>query len=136
MVKRILTAAAIAAVASLALALPPIAIAAESEELPSKSDQSCLKCHADYAKKPGLLAGKLMDAARKSKTIQLQIGPETEIIYFDDSTVVKNAPSVPEIPKKESIRVTYVKKDGKPFAKEIEVKKGLEVPKEKLISAK
>jgi hypothetical protein len=135
MVRRLLTATVIAAAASFALALPQIVIGAEPEQLPSKSDQSCLKCHEDYAKKPGLLAGKLADASIKAKTIQLQIGPETEIIYFDDSTVLKNAPSFPEIPKTESIRVTYIKKDGKIFAKEVEVKKGLAVPQEKLISA-
>jgi hypothetical protein len=135
MIKRLFTAVAIAAIASFVLALPQIVLAAESEQLPSKSDQSCLKCHEDYAKRAGLLAGKLVEASNKAKTIQLQIGPETEIIYFDDSTVLKNAPSMPEIPKTESVRVTYIKKDGKIFAKEVEVKKGLEVPKEKLISA-
>lgn len=37
-----------------------------------------------------------------------------------------------EIPKQESVRVSYVKKDGKNLAKLIEVKKGLEVSKEQL----
>lgn len=101
------------------------------DKLPSKSDQSCLKCH-EYDKASNLFAGKLVDVSSKANALQLQIDKDMEVIYFDDSTVLKNAPSMKEIPKQESIRINYLKKDGKTFAKEIEVKKGLAVPKEKL----
>ena len=70
-----------------------------------------------------------MDVANKSGTIQLQIDKDNEVIYFDDSTVLKNAPAFKDIPKQESVRIMYIKKDGKNFAKEVEVKKGIEVPK-------
>jgi hypothetical protein len=119
---------------AVALGLPQPTRAASEEQLPSKSDQSCLKCHEEYAKKPNLLAGKLVDVASKSKSLQLQIDKDMEVIYFDDATVLKNAPSYKEIPKQESLRVTYYKKDGKTLAKEIEVKKGLAVPPEQLAS--
>ncbi len=56
---------------------------------------------------PEFLAGKLYDVAKKSHTIQLQMDKDMEIIHFDDSTVLKNAPAFKEIPKQESIRVTY-----------------------------
>ncbi|MBI4964315.1 MAG: rhodanese-like domain-containing protein [Desulfomonile tiedjei] len=101
------------------------------DKLPSKSDQSCLKCH-EYDKASNLFAGKLVEVSSKANALQLQIDKGMEVIYFDDSTVLKNAPSMKEIPKQESIRITYFKKDGKTFAKEIEVKKGIAVPKEKL----
>lgn len=103
------------------------------ESLPSKSDQSCLKCH-DYDKKSNIMAGKFLDVSSKAQCIQLQIDKDKEVIFFDDSTVLKNAPSYKEIPKQESVRVSYHKRDGKLFAKEIEVKKGLEVAKEQLIT--
>jgi hypothetical protein len=106
--------------------------AAGDEKLPSKSDQSCLKCH-DYDKQANILAGKFVDVSSKVKSIQLKIDNDNEIIFFDDSTELKNAPSFKEIPKQESVRVTYGKKDGKLFAKQVEVKKGLQVPPEQLI---
>ncbi len=111
--------------------LPGAGIAAEA--LPTKSDESCLKCH-QYDKQAGLFAGKLADVSNKAKTIQLQIGKDMEVIYFEDSTVLKNAPAMSEIPKGESVKVVYHKKDGKNFAKEVEVKKGLKVPPEQLAS--
>jgi hypothetical protein len=104
------------------------------EKLPSKSDASCLKCHK-YDEEANLFAGKLVDVAQKAKAIQLQIDKDMEVIYYDDATVVKNAESLKSIPKQESVRIVYYKKDGKAFAKEVEVKKGLEVPKEQLASA-
>jgi hypothetical protein len=110
---------------------PPNSFA--SEKLPSKSDQSCLKCH-DYDKQENVLAGKLKEVSVKASCLQLQIDKGMDVILFDESTVLKNAPSMPEIPKGESVKITYFKKDGKTFAKEVEVKKGLEVPKEQLIS--
>jgi rhodanese-related sulfurtransferase len=121
-----------AAIVSLLLvtAWPSLGSASE-DKLPSKSDASCLKCH-EYDKMPGILAGRVHDVAIKSKTIQLQVGKEMEVIHFDDSTELKNAPTFKEIPKQEAIKVTYVKKDGKTFAKQVEVKKGIEVPKEQL----
>jgi hypothetical protein len=106
---------------------------ASEDKLPSKSDASCLKCH-EYDKMPGILAGKLYDVSIKANTIQLQMDKDMEIIHFDESTELKNAPTFKEIPKQESIRITYVKKDGKTLAKQVEVKKGLEVPKEQLAS--
>jgi hypothetical protein len=107
--------------------------AVAQDKLPSKSDASCLKCH-QYDKMDNILAGKWVNVAMKTKTIQLSIGKDNEVIYFDDSTVLKNAPSMKEVPKKESVRIVYIKKNGKNFAKEVEVKKGIEVPKEQLAS--
>jgi len=73
-----------------------------------------------------------VEVANKSGTIQLQIDKDMEVIYFDDSTELKNAPAFKDIPKQESIRISYIKKDGKNFAKLVEVKKGIAVPKEQL----
>jgi hypothetical protein len=110
-----------------------VANAQSEEKLPSKSDSSCLKCH-QYDKQFNLLAGKLVNVSAKAKTLQLAIDKDMEVIHFDDKTVLKNASSFKEIPKAESIRITYAKLNGKIYAREVEVKKGLEVPKEKLAS--
>lgn len=106
--------------------------AASDDKQPSRSDASCTKCHEEYTKLPNILAGKLVDVAAKSKTIQLQIDKDMEIVYFDDATTLKNAPSLKEIPKQESIKIEFVKKDGKNLATAITVKKGIEVAKDKL----
>jgi hypothetical protein len=123
-----------AIVSSLMVTVWPGPGSASEDKLPSKADASCLKCH-EYDKMPGILAGKLYDVSTKANTIQLQIGKDMEIVHFDDSTELKNAPTFKEIPKQESIRIIYVKKDAKNFAKQVEVKKGIDVPKEQLISA-
>jgi hypothetical protein len=133
--KKVLTLIIVGAVVALAAA-GPSGVKAQEQALQSKSDSSCLKCHVDYGKKENLLAGKLYDVSNKAKTIQLQIDKDMEIVHFDDSTVLKNAPSIKDIPKQESVRITYVKKDGKNLAQLVEVKKGLEVPKEQLLDAK
>jgi 3-mercaptopyruvate sulfurtransferase SseA len=119
---------------ALALAAPWLSgDAIAQDKLPSKSDASCLKCH-QYDKMDNVLAGKWVDVSLKAKAIQLGINKDNEVIYFDDSTVLKNAPNMRAIPKQESVRIVYIKKDGKNFAKEVEVKKGIEVPKEQLAS--
>ena len=121
----------VAAILAIVVAGPPVVSAAE-DKLPSKADASCVKCHADYEKTANLLAGKLVDVAIKAGTIQLQIDKDMEVIHFDDSTELRNAPAFKEIPKQESVRITYFKQNGKNFAKLVEVKKGIEVPKEQL----
>jgi hypothetical protein len=108
---------------------------ASAADLPSKADDACIKCHANYATDPGLFAGRLVDVSQKAKTIQLKIGKENEIIYYDDATELVNAEGMPKIPKTEAVRITYFKKDGRNFAKKVEVKKGLKVPEDKLAKA-
>jgi len=103
------------------------------DQLPSKAAQSCLKCH-EFTKLQNVLAGIVADVSKKANTIQLKIDKDVEVLYFDDKTGVKNAPNAPDIPKESSAKIVYYKKDGRNFAKEIEVKKGLEVPKEQLAS--
>lgn len=125
---------AVAVIMAVVGALTPLVSNAAEDKLPSKSDQSCLKCH-EYDKSSNILAGKFADVSSKAQCIQLRIGNETEVIFFDDSTVLKNAPSYKEIPPQESVRVVYYKKDGKTLAKEIEVKKGIAVPQEQLMTA-
>jgi len=107
--------------------------AAAQEKLPSKSDPSCLKCH-EYDKASNLFAGKFVDVSTKAGTLSIRIDKDMEVLFFDDSTTLKNAENFRAIPKEESVRIVYYRKDGKVFAKVVEVKKGLEVPKEKLIS--
>ncbi|MFH0821495.1 MAG: rhodanese-like domain-containing protein, partial [Pseudomonadota bacterium] len=93
------------------------------------------KCHPEYEKQAALFAGQLVGVSQKAKTICLKMDGENEVVFYDDATVLKNAPAMKDIPKDESVRIAYVKKDGKRFATLVEVKKGIEVPKEKLASA-
>jgi len=126
--------ATVAAMMAVVGALMPLVSHAAEDKLPSKSDQSCLKCH-EYDKSSNILAGKFADVSSKAQCLQLKIGNETEVIFFDDATILKNAPSYKEIPPQESVRVVYYKKDGKTLAKEIEVKKGIAVPPDQLMTA-
>ncbi len=107
-------------------------IVSAEEKLPTKVDQSCTKCHPNYEKTPGLFAGKFEDVSNKAKALQLKINNGVEVVYFSDDTVLKNAPSFREIPKGESLRVNYSKKNGQNVASLVEVKKGIDVPADKL----
>jgi len=134
MFRRVITFVIAVTAVTIAAGWPLVVSAVAEEKLPSKSDQSCLKCH-EYDKGANILAGKFVDVSSKANTIQLQIDKDMEVIFFDDTTLLKNAPSFKEIPKQESVRITYNKKNGKIFAEQVEVKKGLEVSKDQLISA-
>ena len=134
MFRRVLTFVITVTAVAIATGLPLVVSAVAEEKLPSKSDQSCLKCH-EYDKGANILAGKFVDVSSKANTIQLQIDKDMEVIFFDDTTLLKNALSFKDIPKQESVRITYNKKNGKIFAEQVEVKKGLEIPKDQLISA-
>ena len=72
--------------------------------------------------------GKLVGISQDRKTLQVQIGKDTEVIYFDDSTALKNAGAMQEIPIGESVKIILLEKGGRIFAREVEVKKGVNVP--------
>jgi len=129
-----LTVTCAVAVAAFAVGLSQVVGAASEQKLPSKSDASCLKCH-EYDKQDNILAGKLKSVSKKVKTIGLQVGKDLEMVRYDEATKLENAPAFPKIPIDESVRIVYYTKDGKKFAKAVVVKKGIEVPKDKLISA-
>lgn len=112
----------------------PFFSAMADDAIPGKSDQSCLKCHT-YDKTPNVLAGKFVNVSTKGKSIQLNINNEHEIVFYDEATVLKNAENYRAIKPQEAVKVVYAKKNGKLVATEIEVKKGLAVPPEQLITA-
>ena len=111
--------------------LPDTTIAAKA--LSTGSDEHCEECR-DSEEEAGLLHGTLVDFSQELKTIRLQVGKDLEILYFDDSTALKNASKMQEIPIGESVKILYHKKRGKILAKEVEVKKGLKVPPGRLAS--
>lgn len=130
---RFIAAVLVPAVVAMMTGWTLVSSAAAQDNLPSQSDPSCLKCHK-YDKMPNTLAGKLKGVSSKAKSLSLQIGKNVEVIFFDDATTLKNAPTYKKIPKGESVKIVYGKKDGKTYAKLVEVKKGIDVPKEKLAS--
>jgi hypothetical protein len=111
--------------------LPGTGIAAKTSQ--TGSDERCEECR-DAEEEAGLLHGNLVDLSQEAKTFRLRIGRDMQLLYFDDSTTLKNANAMPDIPIGESLKVLYHKKRGKIFAKEVEVKKGLKVPPEQLAS--
>jgi len=131
---RIMNAIGSGSLAAILAIMAPFAGYCAEEGLQSKSDQSCVKCHQDYVKLPNILAGKFTECSEKAKSLLLTVDKDKEVIFFDEKTVLKNAPSFKEIPKNESVKIAYYKRDGKNFAKEVVVKKGIDVPKDQLAS--
>ena len=76
--------------------------------------------------------GTSLMSRRSRKTIRLQIGKDIETLYFDDSTALKNASAMQDIPIGDSVKVLYHKKRGKIFAREVEVKKSHKVRPQQL----
>ncbi len=111
--------------ACVAWLLPGAAIVAKAS--PTESDEHCAECR-EAEEEAGLFHGNLVGISQERKTIQVQIGKDIEVLYFDDSTTLKNARAMKEIPIGESVKILYHKKGGKIFAKEVEVKKGIKVP--------
>jgi hypothetical protein len=97
------------------------------------SDEHCEECR-DAEEEAGLLHGTLLDFSWESKTIRLQVGKDQEVLYFDDSTALKNATKMQEIVTGESVKILYHKKRGKILAKEIEIKKSPKVRPHQLAS--
>jgi hypothetical protein len=117
--------------AGVAWLLPGAAFDAKAS--PTESDEHCAECR-EAEEEAGLLHGKLVGISRERKTIQLQIGEDVEVLYFDDSTALKNAGAMQEIPIGESVKILYHKKGRKIFAREVEVKNGVKVPPGQLAS--
>jgi len=115
--------------ACVAWLLPGPAIVAEAS--PTESDEHCAECR-EAEEEAGLFHGRLVDVSEEQGTLQLQIGKDIVVLYFDDSTALKNASAMQEIPIGESVKILYHKKGGKIFAREVEVKKGIKVPPEQL----
>ncbi len=105
----------------------------KAQASPTGSDEHCDECR-DAEEEAGLLHGNLVHVSQESKTIRLQIGKDVEVLYFDDSTALKNASAMQDIPIGDSLKVLYLKKRGKILAKEVEVKKSHKVRPQQLAS--
>jgi hypothetical protein len=117
--------------ACIAWLLAGAAIMAESSS--TDSAEHCTECR-DVEEEAGLFQGKLIGISQETKTIQVDTGKDIEVLYFDDSTGLKNASAIQEVPIGESVKILYLKKGGKILAKEVEVKKGVKVPSGQLAS--
>jgi hypothetical protein len=115
--------------ACVAWLLPGAAIVAKAS--PTESDEHCAECR-EAEEEAGLFHGRLVDVSEEQGTLQLQIGKDIEVLYFDYSTTLKNALAMKDIRMGESVKILYHKKGGKIFAKEVEVKLGARVSPEQL----
>jgi hypothetical protein len=104
-----------------------------AEASSTDSAEQCAECR-DAEEEAGLFDGKLIGISQETKTIQVDTGKDIEVLYFDDSTGLKNASAIQEVAIGESVKILYLKKGGKILAKEVEVKKGVKVPSGQLAS--
>ncbi len=119
------------AAACIAWLLAGATIVAEASS--TNSTEHCAECR-DAEEEAGLFHGKVIGISQETKTIQMDTGKDIEILYFDDSTTLRNATAMQEIPVGESVKILYLKKGGKILAREVEVKKGVKVPSGQLAS--
>jgi len=92
----------------------------------------CTSCHEAQ---PNVLRGTFQSASGKALAIQMQIGPATWLVKFDEDTSLEGAESIGKIPKEKEIAITYELKNGQPVAKSITLKPPAKIPPEKLMGA-
>jgi hypothetical protein len=90
----------------------------------------CKQCHAPDEK---VLRGTLGGVSGKAGTIQIQVGSAAWLVKFDDDTKLIGTEKFSKIPKEKEIAVSYVEKDGGPYAASVSVKPPAKLPEEKLI---
>lgn len=90
----------------------------------------CKQCHAPDEK---ILRGNFASISQKAETIQIQIGPATWIVKYDDNTKLIGAEKINKIPKEKEISIEIEDKSGQLYAKSVSVKPPAKVPEEKLI---
>jgi hypothetical protein len=93
--------------------------------------QPCTACHQAQDK---VLRGNFVNASMKAETVQMQIGPATYLVRFDDQTKIMGAEAPNKIPVEKEIAITYEEKAGELYAKQISVKPPARIAPEKLIS--
>lgn len=91
----------------------------------------CKQCHAPDEK---ILRGTFVNVSKKAQTIQIQIGPATWIVSYDDNTRLVGAEKIDKISKEKEIAIEIESRDGQLYAKAVSVKPPAKVPKDKLIN--
>jgi len=114
----------------------PAATAAPTAK--STIPQVCLNCHQA---KPATLQGLFENVAFKSKSIQLKIDANTEIVRFDEATIkvvdvdkVGKGDMLRDIAKGREARIEFVEKDGVKNATLISFKGPIKLAPEKLVN--
>jgi len=90
----------------------------------------CKQCHLPDDR---LLRGNFVSLSQKAETIQIQIGPATWIVKYDDETKLKGAEKINKIPRDKEISIEIEERAGHLYAKSVAVKPPAKVPEEKLI---
>ncbi len=90
----------------------------------------CKQCHKPDEK---ILRGAFTSVSKKPGIIQLQIGPATWLVKYDDNTKLVGAEKFSEIPKEKEIAIIFTERNGELYANSLSVKPPAKVPEEKLI---
>ncbi|MBZ0154799.1 MAG: rhodanese-like domain-containing protein [Alphaproteobacteria bacterium] len=103
--------------------------AAEMPQKP-KIAPPCKQCH-----KPdeNILRGTFTSVSNKANTIQVQVGPATWLVTYDDDTKLVGADKWSKIPKEKEIGVAITQKEGALYAASVTLKPPAKIPESQLI---
>ena len=100
--------------------------------------KSCMICHQAQE---GNVRGNFENVAFKSKSIQLKINDDTEILKFDEKTIkvitadkTEEAEALRDIKKGHEVRIAFTEKNGIKTASLVSVKPPIKVAPEKLMT--
>lgn len=91
---------------------------------------TCKQCHLPAAKE---LRGTLGGISANAGTIQINTGPATWLVKFDENTKLAGAEKFSQIPREKEIAITFAEKEGRIYAENVSVKPPAEIPAEKIL---
>lgn len=115
---------------SIAAGLLVFSSAGSAQSEKPKIAPQCKQCHKPDEK---ILRGLFMNVSKKAGTIQMQIGPATWLVRFDDSTKLIGGDKFSEIPKEKEIAISFTERNGELYAESLSIEPPAKVPEEKLI---
>jgi rhodanese-related sulfurtransferase len=124
----------------IAMGLAPAALAQAPAAAPAARPTMPPLCQNCHKTEPGEIMGNFDNVAFKSQSIQLTIGPVTEIVKFDPKTIqvvdagdAKAPEAMYDIRRGHESKIAYVEKDGVKTATKIWFKGPIKIAPEKLV---
>ncbi len=129
MVKRGIASVAAVLVSAGLFLFSSIGTAAEAPHKP-KIAPNCRQCH-----KPdeNIIRGLFTGVSNKADLIQLQVGPATWLVNYDDDTKLIGAEKWSKIPKEKEVAVAITRKEGNLYAVSLTIKPPVKVAPERIM---
>jgi hypothetical protein len=122
----------VVAVVGLLLGLGLRAMPANAADSPLLNAK-CLKCHTEFKEMKDVMAGDFESRSNKAKSIQVNVGEQSQLVKFTTETEVVNAESIKALQKPIPVLVAFERQGEDLVATKITAKPIIKVPENQLI---